>query len=141
MADLRINDHLTIPEREISVHFARAGGPGGQHVNKVETKVELRFMPGRSAALSPAQRALILQRLAPQLTTQGELIVVSDRTRNQSRNRQDALDKLAALLRAGLQRPKPRRATRPTAGSVRRRLESKRARSKLKQSRRDHPNE
>ena len=136
MPDLRIHDHLIIPEREISVHFARSGGAGGQHVNKVETKVELRFSPSRSSALSAADKEWLSRRLSNQLTSEGELIIVSERTRNQGRNREDALEKLAAVLLEALKRPKSRRATRPTRGSVQRRLQAKQARSKLKKNRR-----
>lgn len=135
MPDLFIRPGISIPETELSVQFARSGGPGGQNVNKVETKVEVRFAPGRSTAFREADREWLLRRLAGKLTSQGELIVVSERTRNQARNRADALVKLADMLREALQRPKLRRPTRPGRGAVQRRLDAKKHRSRVKRQR------
>ncbi|MDD9946740.1 MAG: alternative ribosome rescue aminoacyl-tRNA hydrolase ArfB [Myxococcales bacterium] len=136
MDDIRIGPTLTIPAAELVVRFSRARGPGGQNVNKVESRVELRWAPGTSAALAPGDRRWLVSRLAPQLTATGDLVVTSERYRTQARNRSDAAEKLAALVRAALVRPKARRATRPTRGSVRRRLEAKRKRGEVKRSRR-----
>lgn len=124
-----------IPARELRESFARSGGPGGQNVNKVETKAELRWTPGESTALSDADRAWLLRRLASRLTTEGELLITSTRTRDQSRNRDDAREKLAELIRRALQRPKRRKKTRPSKSAVEGRLEEKRRRSGVKQKR------
>ena len=135
MDDLRVNDSFTLPGNELRISFARSGGPGGQNVNKVETKVELRWTPQSSTELSEQDREWLLNRLGSKLTTGGELVVTSNRTRDQVRNRQDALDKLAALVRSALERPKPRRKTRASRASIEGRLEQKKQRSRLKKNR------
>ncbi len=140
MEDLRIGPRLTIPGEELRVAFARSGGPGGQKVNKAETKVELRWNPGESGALSDADRRWLLTRLAAKLSTDGDLIVTSERTRTQAQNRTDARDKLAELVRQALVRPKRRRPTKPSRGAVERRLKDKKHRAKLKETR-AHRNE
>lgn len=136
MDELRVNDRIRIPEDELHVSFARSGGAGGQKVNKTSTKVELRWHPASSRALSEHDRAWLLRRVAGKLTSEGELVVVSERTRTQAQNRADARDKLAALVQEALRRPKRRRPTKRTRASVERRLEAKRRRSKLKEGRR-----
>jgi ribosome-associated protein len=133
--DLPINETLVVPARELSVSFARSGGPGGQNVNKVETKAELRWTPAASAVLSDVDRAWLLRRLSGRLTAQGELLVTSTRTRDQSRNRDDALEKMAEIVRRALLRPKRRKKTRPSRGSIEGRLKEKRRRSDAKQKR------
>lgn len=135
MDDLRIGPSLTIPGDELRLSFARSSGPGGQNVNKVESKVEVRWTPADSRALRPGDRTWLLRRLDAQLTVDGDLIVTSERYRTQARNRADVLDKLAQVVREALHRPKRRRATRPTRGSVKRRLEGKKQRSELKRQR------
>ena len=136
MADIRINDRITIPGRELSVAFARSGGPGGQNVNKVESKVEVRWQPATSGAFASDERAWLMSRLAPRLTTAGELIVTSTVTRDQIRNRADAEAKLGAIVRAALFRPKKRRPTKPSRGATERRIQSKKRRAAVKQTRR-----
>ena len=136
MPGLRVTAELAIPARELRVTFSRSGGPGGQNVNKVETKVQLRWNPAGSAALSDADRSWLLRRLGGVLTADGDLLVTSNRTRDQARNREDAEDKLAEMLRAALRRPKRRRATRPSQAALQRRIDEKKARSRLKQARR-----
>jgi ribosome-associated protein len=135
VADVRVNDRVTIPAHEVSIAFARSGGPGGQNVNKVSSKVELRWTPSTTSALSADDRSLVVAKLAGRLTTAGELIVVSTLTRDQVVNRGDAEDKLAAIVRAALHRPKPRKKTKPSRGAKERRLKAKRARSDIKRGR------
>jgi len=133
---LFVRPGFVIPPDELDVRFARSGGPGGQNVNKVETKVDLRFRPGASRVLDETLRARLLARLGGQLTTEGEFIVVSTTYRDRARNLEDARERLAAELREALKVQKSRRATKPTRGSDRRRLESKKRRSDTKRGRR-----
>lgn len=132
---LAITPTVAIPLTELSFAFARSGGPGGQNVNKVSSKVELRWTPATSSALSPDDRAWLLGKLGGQLTGDGELVIVSSRTRDQIVNREDATEKLVALVRAALHRPKPRRKTKPSRAARERRLGSKRHRAAVKSSR------
>jgi ribosome-associated protein len=134
--DIVVTPRLTIPAGELSIAFARSGGPGGQNVNKVSSKVDLRWNPATSAALTADDRALLLEKLSNRLTTEGELIVTSTLTRDQVKNRDDAASKLALIVRAALFRPKARRATKPSKASKRRRVEAKRHRAQIKRNRR-----
>jgi ribosome-associated protein len=136
MQDIVVSPRLVIPGGELAIAFARSGGPGGQNVNKVASKVELRWNVRASAALGDADRAWLLGRLAPRLTGDGELIVTSTATRDQLKNRADAASKLALIVRAALERPKHRHATRPSRASKRRRVEDKRHRGEIKRQRR-----
>ena len=136
MADLVVTPRLTIPAGELAVAFARSGGPGGQNVNKVASKVELRWNPTTSMALGLEDRTYLMTRLANKLTTEGDLIVTSTLTRDQIKNRDDAMSKLALIVRAALDRPKKRHATKPTRASKRRRVEGKRHRADIKRNRR-----
>ena len=136
MGDLRVTERITIPEDELRVAFARSGGAGGQNVNKVNSKVELRWTPATSLALGEDDRAWLLRKLAGRLTNDGDLLVTSERTRDQGKNRSDAAAKLAAIVAAALFRPKKRRATRPTRGSKERRIGEKKHRAEIKKSRR-----
>ena len=136
MEPLRIHSRLVLPPEELDVRFSRSGGPGGQNVNKVETRVELRFSVAESAALGDNRRQTLLERLGARVTSDGVLIVRSSRTRERGRNLEDARERLAKLLREALA-PRPvRRATRPTRASKKRRLEDKRHRSRVKKDRR-----
>jgi len=121
--------------------FARSGGPGGQHVNKTESKVVLRWNALASPALSEQDRELLEQRLASRLTESGELLVTSERYRDQSRNTDDALQKLIETVRAAIKRPTPRKKSRPTRASKERRLETKRRRGATKRQRRQQGDE
>ena len=135
MKEIRINHRLVIPEREVRESFVTATGPGGQNVNKVATKVELRWTPGESSAFREAELAYLLRRLEKRLTDKGEVLVTCDEHRTQVRNREEARVKLAAIVRQALVRPKKRRVTRPTKASVRRRLDGKRKRAAVKKGR------
>jgi len=133
---LRVRPDLEIPDGELDEQFVRAGGPGGQNVNKVATKVVLRFSITKSACLSQSQRDRLLAALGARLNGEGELVIHASRHRDQSRNRSDARERLAELLREALQPRRRRRATRPTRGSKERRLAAKKQRSQTKRLRR-----
>ncbi len=135
MDDLPVNQRVTIPGGELRVAFARSGGPGGQNVNKVASKVELRWRPAESAALAGEDREWLLRRLANRLTSEGDLIVTSRRSRDQLRNREDARRRLARCVAQALERPKPRKRTRPSRQSVEERLREKSVRGRLKRER------
>ena len=136
MQDLVVQPGLTIPGSELTIAFARSGGSGGQNVNKVSSKVDLRWHPGDSTALHPDDRAWLLEKLGPRLSSDGALIVTSTLTRDQVKNREDALSKLALIVRAALIRPKKRRATKVSKGAKRRRVADKRHRAEIKRNRR-----
>ncbi|MFT3695136.1 MAG: alternative ribosome rescue aminoacyl-tRNA hydrolase ArfB [Kofleriaceae bacterium] len=136
MRDVFVQPGITIPAQELTFAFARSGGSGGQNVNKVSSKVDLRWTPATSTVLSEDDRALILENLAGKLTGDGALIVTSQRTRDQIKNREDALDKLALIVRAALFRQKPRKATKVSQRQKARRVQDKRHRAEIKRNRR-----
>ncbi|MBA2751373.1 MAG: aminoacyl-tRNA hydrolase [Actinobacteria bacterium] len=129
--ELRVTRSLSIPLSELEWKFSGAGGPGGQHANTANTRVEVRFAVDRSPSLSPHQRARLLDRIGPLAR-----VVVSDE-RSQARNRQLALDRLGARLAEALQVRRHRRPTAPTRGSRERRLTDKRKRGDVKRLRGD----
>ncbi len=134
--DLVIQPGLVLPAAELSWTAVRSGGPGGQNVNKVATKVELRFdLPG-TRALSPDVRARLARLAAGRLDAEGRIVITSQATRNRAQNLEDAREKLALLVRAALRPPKRRRPTRPTRASKERRLDEKRRQSDKKRTRR-----
>ena len=133
---LIVSRQLQIPLAEFEITFARSSGPGGQNVNKVNSKAVLRWAVSRSLALPEEVRERFLRKFASRLTTEGELLVTSQRYRDAPRNAQDCLEKLRAMLLGVAQPPKRRRATRPTRGSVERRLQGKHRQSAAKQNRR-----
>lgn len=135
-AGLRVSTAVVIPDGELQWRFSRASGPGGQGVNTTDSRVELSWDVVATRALTPGQRERALARLAPYLV-RGVLTVVASEHRAQVRNRAAARDRLAALVRDALAPPGPtRRATAPTRGSQRRRLETKRQRGVTKRNRR-----
>jgi ribosome-associated protein len=136
---IRINDHLSLDEGEISESFIRASGPGGQNVNKLATAVQLRFDVRHSPSLPHEVRARLERLAGKRLTRDGVLVITAQRHRTQERNREDALDRLVELVRAAAVRPTPRRPTRPTLGSKVRRLEGKKRRSDIKAGRQGKP--
>src|SRR3990167_2408922 len=110
--DIVVSPRLTIPASELGIAFARSGGPGGQNVNKVSSKVELRWNPAASSAIADSDRVWLLERLAHKLTSEGDLI--ARQRRRQAKNRDDASSKLSLIVRAALDRPKARRPTKPS---------------------------
>jgi ribosome-associated protein len=135
MQDLVINPRLTIPSGELSIAFARSGGSGGQNVNKVSSKVDLRWNVETSSALNEDDRAWLLQQLRSRLSNDGTLIVTSTLTRDQIKNRADAESKLTLIVRAAMDRPKTRRPTKMSKGAKRRRVAAKRMNSEKKANR------
>ena len=134
--DLPINRSITIPGAELSEQFITAGGPGGQHVNKVATAVQLRFDAAHSAALSERVRENLLQLAGRRASKDGVVLIEASRFRTQDRNRQDARDRLRDLiLEAAAPPPPPRKKTKPSRGAVERRLQAKAGRSTIKKMR------
>lgn len=132
---MRISASIEIPESELTERFLRADGPGGQHVNRTESAVELRFDVARSPSLPDAVRMRVLARRDRRLTEDGVLVIQARRFRDQSRNRADVRERLVELLRASLRAPKKRIATKPTRGSKERRLAGKKQRGAVKRNR------
>ena len=129
---LRITDAVSIADWELTESFTRASGPGGQNVNKVSTAVELRFEAARSPNLPDDAKARLRRLAGRRWTEEGALIIRAEAHRSQSRNREDARERLAELIRKALERPRRRIATKPTLGSKRRRLAAKTQRGEVK---------
>src|SRR5438270_720235 len=132
---ISIQNGIFLDEREIEESFIRASGPGGQNVNKVASAVQLRFDVRNSPSLPQPLRARLERLGGSRVTQEGVLVITAQRFRSQERNRQDALDRLVALIRRAAIPPKPRRATRPSAAARARRLADKAARGRLKAER------
>jgi ribosome-associated protein len=131
-AMIRITDHISIDESELDESFIRSSGPGGQNVNKLSTAVQLRFDVRHSPSLPGDVRARLERLAGRRLTNDGVLIITAQSHRTQERNRADALDRLTELIQQAAVRPVPRRPTRPTKASRRRRLDSKKRRGGIK---------
>ena len=129
---LRIGDWTVIQNWEVAETFVTARGPGGQNVNKVATAVELRFEAARSPHLPDPVKARLRRLAGRRWTADGAVVIRAEETRSQSRNREIARERLAELIAAAFERPKPRRPTRPTLASKRRRLDAKRRRGVVK---------
>jgi ribosome-associated protein len=130
-----VNPQIELDEREIQEDFVRATGPGGQNVNKVSTAVQLRFDVARSPSLPEPVRARLIALAGRRVTQDGVLIIEAERFRSQRRNRDDALERLIELIREACEVDKPRRPTRPTLASKKRRLDSKQRRGETKKLR------
>ena len=133
---LVVNEYLQIPLAELNFTFSRSGGPGGQNVNKVASKATLRWDVAGSPSLPPAVRQRFEQRYSSRLTVEGELLITSQRYRDQGRNIADCLEKLRTMLAEVARPPKPRRPTKPSKASRQRRLTGKRKQSEKKTQRR-----
>lgn len=132
---LRVTAQIVIGENELDERFIQASGPGGQNVNKVATAVQLRFDVAHSPSLPEAVRERLIALSGRRLTQDGVLVLIARRHRTQERNRADARERLAELIRQASVAPRPRRPTRPTLASKRRRLDAKSARAALKRER------
>lgn len=135
MADLEIPGGLTVPEHELTFTASRSGGPGGQHVNKVSSRITLLWDLAGSPSVSAEQKERLRARLARRINDEGVLRLSVSDSRSQAANRKIALERLAALLAAALATQRKRRATRPTKASKEKRLTEKKVRSRIKQAR------
>ncbi|HEX5775764.1 MAG TPA: alternative ribosome rescue aminoacyl-tRNA hydrolase ArfB [Caulobacteraceae bacterium] len=127
-----VTDALSIDEGQFDIRAARASGPGGQHVNKTSSAIELRFDVENSPSLAPDVKARLTKIAGSRMTLEGELLIFAQSHRSQEMNRQDAIGRLIALIQRAAEAPKPRKKTRPTKASKERRLAAKTRRSSVK---------
>ena len=132
---IAVSDTVRIPGRALTVRAVRASGPGGQNVNKVATKIDLRVDLGAIEGLSDAARARLAVLCRHRLDADGRLMVTSQITRNQARNLEDARERVRALVAQALREPRPRKTSRPSAGAREQRLDAKKRRGALKRER------
>lgn len=135
-----INETIQIPDEELEWSFARSGGPGGQNVNKVASKATLRWNFTSSNALTADVKDRLQVRYPYRVTNEGEVVITSQKTRDQDRNKQDCLEKLIGMIRAVLVVPKPRKKTKPTRASKARRVAEKRHKA-INRTKRQIPDE
>ncbi len=133
---LEVNSRLRVPLREFSFQFVRSSGPGGQNVNKLNTKVVLRWSIASSPSLPDGVRERFVARFGNRVTSEGELVLASERFRERERNMEDCLEKLAEMLREVFEPPRPRKPTRVSRGGRERRLQAKRSQGEKKRDRR-----
>ncbi|MBP0615554.1 alternative ribosome rescue aminoacyl-tRNA hydrolase ArfB [Jiella mangrovi] len=137
MGDLRVTGSVTLPEAELEEQFIRASGPGGQNVNKVSSAVQLRYLAAQSSAISSDVKRRLYRLAGQRATKDGDVLIEASRFRSQERNREDARERLAELLREAVKPPPPpRKKTRPSKGAVERRIKAKKGRSRIKAMRR-----
>mgnify|MGYP003955338355 CR=1 FL=1 len=139
--DLTINAHIAIPATELWFEASRASGPGGQNVNKTNSRVTLRWNINTTAALNRSQKRRVMNRLSGRIDKAGILSIHVQTARSQLANRETARERLAELIAAALVVPKARKATKPSRGAKERRLKAKKSRSQLKSSRRYRPDD
>lgn len=133
--ELAITSHIVIPGSDLELSFSRSGGPGGQKVNKTESRVQLSFDLDGTEALSPAVKARVRANFGARLTRDGRLVLACDSHRERSRNIEEARTRLATMIRGCLEAPRPRRATKPSRAAKRRRLDAKKRRGRTKRLR------
>lgn len=135
MSDIPVKNGIAIPEHELTISTSRAGGPGGQHVNKASTKVTIHWNPAQSNTLTDEQKKRIIENLQHQLTTDGDLVIHNRETRSQAQNKQLAFDELAKRVRKALHVPKRRMKTKVSKTVKEKRLQEKKQRSEIKKLR------